>query len=47
MSLKRRVGFNATMGLDPLYPQRGPYEASEGIDPETQARKNWVLGGQD
>jgi len=33
MSLKGRVGFNVTMSLDPLYPQGGPYEASEGIYP--------------
>jgi hypothetical protein len=33
MSLKGRAGFNVITGLDPVYPQRGPYEASEGIYP--------------
>jgi len=29
------------MGLDPIYPQRGPYEASEGIDP-VAGKEKWA-----
>ena len=29
----RRVGINIMTGLDPDYPQRGPYEAPEGTYP--------------
>jgi hypothetical protein len=28
-------------GLDPVYPQRGPYEASEGIYRGRGQKKNW------
>ena len=33
LGLKGRVGINLMPDFDPGYPQRGPYEASEGIYP--------------
>ncbi len=37
-----RVGFNVMGGLDPGYPQRGPYEASEEIYPDRGQGKTGV-----
>ena len=34
MSSKGEVGFNVITGVDPGYPQRGPYETSEGTYPD-------------
>ena len=43
MSLKGGgVGLNVMTGLDPDAPQRGPYEASEGIYP---GRRQGKTGG--
>jgi hypothetical protein len=41
IGLKEKQGFQDLAGFHPVCPQRGPYEASEGIYPGHGHRKNW------
>ncbi len=39
MGFKDKMGLKTLRGPNPVYPQRGPYEASEGIYPVMGKRK--------
>jgi len=41
MGFKGKPGLGVITGLDPVCPQCGPYEASEGIYPGHRRIKNW------
>jgi len=41
MGFKGKPGLGVITGLDPVCPQCGPYEASEGIYPGHGQIKNW------